>query len=285
MIDEGFSTVNVVDSEARRSVSVVVPVFNEVENVLRLAASLQSVLGELQRPWEVIVVDDGSTDGTAERLESIAAAEPRWKVVTLGTNCGQTAALRAGIELASGDFVALMDGDLQNDPADLPMMFEKLSEGYDLVHGWRKNRHDRWLDRRLPSMFANRLISLCTRYRLHDTGCTLKVMRREVACNIPLFGGMHRFIPALAASQGARCVEVVVRHHPRRFGQSKYGLSRIVRVLRDLVTVSVVTRFQSRFFQSRTLVAGAVAGLTNFDVAPDSTGTATSQPETLRIAA
>jgi glycosyltransferase involved in cell wall biosynthesis len=221
--------------------SIVVPVYDEVENVAQLHAELSSVLERLEITSEVIFVDDGSRDGTSDELARIAESDPRVTVLTLRRNCGQSLAMLAGLREARGDAIALLDGDLQNDPRDIPRMLAQLREGHDLVHGWRRNRHDRWLDRRLPSLAANRLISWVTGYRVHDSGCTLKVMRREVAQALPLFGGMHRFIPALAYAQGARCLEATTGHRPRLFGRSKYGLSRVVRVLAELLLVKFVS--------------------------------------------
>jgi glycosyltransferase involved in cell wall biosynthesis len=219
------------------SVSVVVPVYNEVENVPLLYGQLVAVLPELERPWEIVFVDDGSTDGTVDRLKELAARDSRVKVVRFRRNFGQTAAMHAGLQLATGDVIVTLDGDLQNEPADIPMMVRKLDEGFDLVHGWRKERHDALVNRKIPSKIANWLISRTTQFPIHDLGCTLKALRREIARELELYGEMHRFIPILAHARGARCVEVVTRHHPRRFGQTKYGISRTVRVVLDLVTV------------------------------------------------
>jgi hypothetical protein len=236
------------------SVSVVIPVYNERDNVAALHSAIAEALRPLDRPWEIVLVDDGSTDGTDRELERIAAADARVRVVQLRRNYGQTAAIRAGIDEAAGDVIVTMDGDLQNDPADIPMMLQKLDEGYDLVHGWRKDRKDRWLSRRLPSLIANRLIAWTTRCPVHDLGCTLKAIRREIAVELDLYGEMHRFIAVLAQWRGARCVEVVTRHHPRRFGQTKYGIGRMPRVLLDLVTV----KFMLDYFASPMRLFGMV---------------------------
>jgi glycosyltransferase involved in cell wall biosynthesis len=173
-------------------------------------------------------------------MKSLAEQDSRVKLVCFRRNYGQTAAMQAGLQLAVGDAIVTLDGDLQNEPADVPMMIEKLDEGYDLVHGWRKNRQDKWLSRKLPSKLANWLISKTTKFPIHDLGCTLKAMRREIAQELELYGEMHRFIPILAHQRGARCVEVVTRHHPRRFGTSKYGISRTFRVVLDLLTVKYI---------------------------------------------
>src|SRR5256885_9505931 len=219
------------------SISVVVPICNELENIGPLYQQLAAVLPSLNRPWEIVFVDDGSTDGSSQRLKEIAARDQRAKVVCFRRNYGQTAAMQAGIEHSTGDVIVTLDGDLQNDPLDIPTLVNKLDEGYDLVHGWRKQRQDTLLTRKLPSKIANWLISRVTRFPIHDLGCTLKAIRREIAVELELYGEMHRFIPILAHARGARCVEVVTRHHPRRFGQTKYGLSRTLRVVLDLITV------------------------------------------------
>ena len=219
------------------NVSVVVPILNEFENLPLLHQELAAVFDELPGDHEFVLVDDGSTDGTIERMKELAASDSRVKLVLFRRNYGQSAAMQAGIEHATGDAIALIDGDLQNDPADIPMMLQKLDEGFDLVHGWRKNRQDALLLRKLPSRIANWLISRVTGFPIHDLGCTLKVIRTDVAKEIELYGDMHRFIPILGHARGARSVEVVTNHRARRFGESKYGIGRTVRVLLDLVTV------------------------------------------------
>ena len=219
------------------SVSLVVPMYNERDNVQLLYDQLAAVSAKIPDPIEMIFVDDGSRDGTAQRLDDLAARDPSVKIVRFRRNYGQTAAMQAGIEHASHAVVVTLDGDLQNEPDDIPMMIAKLGEGYDLVHGWRKDRQDALVNRKLPSRIANWLISKTTGFPIHDLGCTLKVMRREIAQELELYGEMHRFIPILAHARGARCVEVPVRHHARRFGQTKYGISRTIRVVLDLITV------------------------------------------------
>ena len=218
-------------------VSVVIPIYNEQENVRLLYQQLVDVLETLEAPHEIVFVDDGSNDGSRDELRALAVSDSRVKLVLLRRNYGQTAAMQAGLQLAEGEVIVTMDGDLQNDPADIPMMLAKLEEGYDLVHGWRKNRQDAWLSRKLPSRIANWLISKTTQFPIHDLGCTMKVIRGELARELELYGEMHRFIPILAAQRGARCAEVVTRHHARQFGQSKYGISRTLRVILDLITV------------------------------------------------
>jgi glycosyltransferase involved in cell wall biosynthesis len=208
-----------------------------------LYEQLDRVVADLGRSCEVVIVDDGSTDGSFQRLEELAHIDNRIKVVRFRRNFGQTAAMQAGIQFASGDVIVTMDGDLQNDPCDIRMMLSKIDEGYDLVHGWRKDRQDPWLNRRLPSQLANRLISRVTGFPIHDLGCTLKAVRREIACELELYGEMHRFIPILAHARGARCVEVVTRHHARQHGQTKYGISRTLRVILDLMTVKYILAY------------------------------------------
>lgn len=222
----------------RPSVSVVVPIYNEVDNIGPLYQAVREVAErEFPTDWELILVDDGSTDGSTAELRQLAASDPRVRVIEFRRNYGQTAAMQAGIQAAQHEVVVLMDGDLQNDPADIPMMLDKLREGYDLIHGWRLDRQDTFWNRTLPSKIANWLISRVTGFPVHDLGCSLKAIRREIAQELNLYGEMHRFIPILAHWQGARCCEVVTRHHPRRRGVSKYGLSRTTRVLLDLFTV------------------------------------------------
>jgi len=223
-----------------------VPMYNEAENVRPLCALLRSTLEEMGPKWEVIFIDDGSRDSTFDLLKKVHTSDPRFKVVQMRRNFGQTAALAAGFSIARGEVIVAMDGDLQNDPGDIPFLIGKLEQDYDLASGWRQNRKDPFLSRKLPSLIANWLISTITGVRLHDYGCTLKVMRKEIAKELRLYGEMHRFIPALAASLGARIVEVPVTHHPRKFGKSKYGISRTVRVLLDLLTVKFLSGYATR---------------------------------------
>ena len=225
------------------SVSVVVPIYNERENLPLLYNAVTAVMEELGRPWELILINDGSTDGSTQVLEGLAQQDRRVKVLEFRRNYGQTAAMQAGMQAASHDVVVLLDGDMQNDPTDIPMMLEKIEEGYDLVHGWRKNRQDAFVNRKLPSKIANWLISRVTDFPVHDLGCTLKAIRTEIAQELQLYGEMHRFIPILAHWRGARCVEVITNHHPRRFGQSKYGIGRTTRVVLDLLTVKYLIQY------------------------------------------
>lgn len=228
------------------NVSIVIPLFNEAENVPLLFSTIKEAMEKTKRIWEVVFVDDGSTDATYEVVKKLYVQDERVRVVRLRRNFGQTAAMAAGFDLAQGDIIVTMDGDLQNDPTDIPRLIDKLEEGYDLVSGWRVNRQDRFLSRRLPSQIANRLISFITGVYLHDYGCTLKVLRREVVKGLRLYGEMHRFIPALAADLGATIIEIPVHHHPRKYGRSNYGLSRTIRVFLDLITVKFLSVYSTR---------------------------------------
>ncbi len=226
--------------------SVVIPLFNEEDSLGPLVEQLLASLRPLGRHFELVLVDDGSSDGTAARLEDLAAATPELVAVLLRRNYGQTAAMAAGFDASHGAVIVTLDGDLQNDPADIPLLLDRLEEGYDLVSGWRHQRQDAALKRLLPSKIANRLIARVTGVRLHDYGCSLKAYRREVVADMNLYGELHRFLPALAFIEGARITEVKVNHHARRFGESKYGIDRTFRVLMDLLTVWFMKRFLTR---------------------------------------
>jgi glycosyltransferase involved in cell wall biosynthesis len=226
--------------------SIIIPVYNEAESLQLLMQALSNALSPLAIAWEVVFVDDGSKDNSAAVLEKLAAENPaNIRVVILRRNFGQTTAIAAGIDYAQGEVIVLMDADLQNDPADIPMMLAKLDEGYDVVSGWRVNRQDTFFTRTLPSRMANSLISWVTGVHLHDYGCTLKAYRREVITGFHLYGEMHRFIPVYANSVGARLVEVKVHHHARRFGKAKYGLERTLKVVLDLFTVKFLNSYVS----------------------------------------
>ncbi len=231
--------------ETSRYLSVVVPVYNEEESIQLLHTHLRQVLQNQDFSSEIIYVDDGSTDRSFEELTRLLD-DPSVQVVRLRRNFGQTAAIAAGVAHSRGEIVVCMDADLQNDPLDIPRLLEKIAEGYDVVSGWRKNRRDALLSRKFPSWLANRLISIVTGVHLHDYGCTLKAYRREVLQHIRLYGEMHRFIPAYAALAGASITEIEVVHHPRRFGMSKYGISRTVRVLLDLLTLKFLGSFGTK---------------------------------------
>lgn len=234
------------NDQSEQLVSVIVPIYNELENIQPMHEELTAALTDQSRPFEIIFVDDGSRDGTVAGLKRIANKDERVKLVLLRRNFGQTAAMHAGIQNANGQFIVTIDGDLQNDPRDIPMMLDKLDEGFDLVHGWRKDRKDHLLSRKIPSRIANWLISRTTEFPIHDLGCTLKAMRREIATQLELFGEMHRFIPILAHQLGARSVEVVTSHRARQFGETKYGIGRTSRVILDLITV----KFMLKYFTS-----------------------------------
>ncbi|MBT3189113.1 MAG: glycosyltransferase family 2 protein [Anaerolineae bacterium] len=227
--------------------SLVIPVYNEEESLPLLFDAIHKALDSLPRTWEVILVDDGSSDQSLNVLKTLAEKDPEHiRVVAFRRNFGQTAAMAAGIDHASGEIIVLLDADLQNDPADIPMMLEKLDEGYDVVSGWRVKRKDTFITRTLPSRMANGLISRVTGVELHDYGCTLKVYRREVLTGFKLYGEMHRFIPVFAHSVGAKIIEVPVNHHPRRFGETKYGLNRTLKVLLDLFTVKFLLDYSAK---------------------------------------
>jgi glycosyltransferase involved in cell wall biosynthesis len=226
-------------------ISVVIPIYNEVDNVLSLHQELTDVLNRMGRRYEIILVDDGSNDGTRERLAAIAASDQCVNVLHLRRNFGQTAAFSAGFDHARGDIVVTSDGDLQNDPTEIPDLVAKLEEGYDMVCGWRRPRRDP-LTKRIPSWFGNRLISWATGVRVHDYGCSLKAMRLDVVRGMRLYGEMHRFIPAVASWMGVTLTEIPVRHRPRVRGSSKYGLGRTARVLLDLLTVKFLVAYGTR---------------------------------------
>ena len=232
--------------------SVVIPVKDERDNLRPLHERLTAVLAPLLqaggplRDYEVLFVDDGSGDGSAAVLDELAAADPRVKVVALRRNFGQTPALQAGIDFSAGDVLVTMDGDLQNDPADIPLLLAKLAEGYDAVFGLRQKRQDRLLVRKVPSLLGNWLIRRVTGVRIKDMGCTLRAMRRDLAESLPLYGEMHRFVPVLAQMHGARVAQLAVRHHPRVAGQTKYNLSRTVRVFLDLITIQFLHSYVTR---------------------------------------
>ncbi len=247
-------------TETRPTLSIVIPVFNEEENVPLLAEDIRRALDPQGVAYEVVVVDDGSTDGTWTRLESVRAQDPRWVLVGLRRNFGQTAAMSAGFDHARGDVIVTLDGDLQNDPADIPRLLA-LAKDHDVVSGWRKDRQDPFLSRRLPSMLANWLISRVTGVRLHDYGCTLKAYRREVIEHLHLYGEMHRFIPAIASWMGISLTEVETNHRPRRFGRSKYGIARTLRVILDLITVKFLLSFATKPIQFFGLLGLLTAGL------------------------
>ncbi len=249
-------------------VSIVVPVFNEEENVENLINEAVAVLDKAGLSYELIMVDDGSKDRSHELMSRLAAEHNQIKIIRFRRNFGQTAAMSAGFDYAQGDVIIAMDGDLQNDPRDIPRLLKKIEEGYDVVSGWRKDRKDKMISRRLPSMLANGLISRMTNVHLHDYGCTLKAYRREVLNGVNLYGELHRFVPALASQIGARVTELPVNHRSRQAGTSKYGIDRTLRVVLDLITVKFLLKYATRPMQlfgrwgTWTFFAAVVSGLT-----------------------
>ena len=246
--------------------SIVVPIYNEEENIPILHGRISEALSGTSLSYELILVDDGSSDNSFPALKLLAAKDARVKVVRLRRNFGQTAAMAAGFDLACGRVVVPMDGDLQNDPLDIPLLLARIDDGYDVVSGWRKDRKDTFVNRRLPSIMANFIISRMTGVHLHDYGCTLKAYRREVLEDVNLYGEMHRFVPVLAAQVGARVTEMPVRHHERLHGQSKYGISRTMKVILDLMTVKFLLSYSTKPIQLfgrwgiYTLFAGTLSG-------------------------
>lgn len=258
-----FRLGNKIKEEVMIDVSVIAPVFNEEESVDGLCAALDASLQKLDRSYEVVLVDDGSKDSTWEKLCANADRYDHMRMLRLRRNFGQTAAMSAGFHAANGKVVITMDADLQNDPDDIPLLMEKIDEGADVVSGWRKDRKDTFINRRLPSMMANALISKITGVHLHDYGCTLKAYRREVVDRLHLYGEMHRFIPALASWIGAEVVEVPVNHRARQFGTTKYGIGRTFRVVLDLMTVKFLLRYSTHPIQMFGKV-GAFFGVPGF---------------------
>ena len=226
--------------------SIVIPVYNEQDNVFPMHERLRSALQMTGEDYEVIIVNDGSSDLTEANLKSVAAIDPRFKIVNFRRNFGQTAAMMAGIDFASGDIIVGLDGDLQNDPADIPKLLDKLAEGYDVVSGWRIDRKDAALKRNLPSRMANWLISKISGIHLHDYGCSLKAYKKHVVKGVKLYGEMHRFIPIYASWQGGKVTEIPVDHHPRIHGSSKYGLERVIKVLLDLMVVKFLASYANK---------------------------------------
>ncbi|MBZ6076259.1 glycosyltransferase family 2 protein [Microvirga puerhi] len=226
--------------------SIIVPLYNEEENIQILVDGILPVMDSIESPFEIILVNDGSWDRTAEVIGGIAEKDDRVKVINLRRNAGQTAAMMAGFDHASGDIIIPMDGDLQNDPADIPRLLAKLDEGYDVVSGWRKDRKDKLIVRKVPSWLANRIISWVSGVKLNDYGCTLKAYRRDVLSGVRLYGELHRFVPIFASWQGGRITELPVNHRARQFGVSKYGLNRIFKVVLDLILVRFLTKYQAK---------------------------------------
>ncbi|MBI4853938.1 MAG: glycosyltransferase family 2 protein [Acidobacteria bacterium] len=231
---------------SRPNISIIIPVYNEEENLENLQARISEILEEIKIDYEIIYVDDGSRDNSFMLLEKLAKKDSRIKLIKFRKNHGQTAAMSAAIDVAQGEIIIPLDADLQNDPRDIPNLLDKIAEGYDVVSGWRRARQDTFITRKLPSMMANRLISSVTGVYLHDYGCSLKAYRADIVKNVRLYGEMHRFIPAFCALEGARVTEIPVNHHPRVAGKSKYGLSRIVKVFLDLMVVKFLGDYAKR---------------------------------------
>jgi glycosyltransferase involved in cell wall biosynthesis len=252
-----------IDRESLLDLSIIAPIYNEEESIPLLLAQLHAALDPQGLRFEIILVDDGSSDSSFSLLVQAASSDPSLTVIGFRRNFGQTAALQAGLDAARGRRIVLMDADLQNDPTDIPAMLAQLDLGYDLVAGWRADRKDPFLNRRLPSMIANRIISMATKVKLHDYGCTLKAMDRDVAKELRLYGEMHRFIPAVANWVGVRVIEMKVNHRARQFGTTKYGIGRTLRVILDLITVRFMQSYLVRPMQVFGL-AGIVSGFIGF---------------------
>lgn len=254
LVDPGVRTFTTIDGEQicmdepaqSPLLTITVPIFNEEENISPLYDKTRTAMDALGQPWELVLVNDGSRDGSAALMDAIAAKDPRVSVVHFARNYGQTAAMMAGMDHARGDIIVPMDGDLQNDPGDIGRLLAKLDEGFDVVSGWRKDRQDHAIKRNLPSRLANSLISRVSGVHLHDYGCSLKAYRREALNGVKLYGEMHRFVPIYAAWNGARVTEIPVTHHPRLHGESKYGLERIIKVLLDLLVVKFLFRYSGK---------------------------------------
>lgn len=240
--------------------SVVIPVYNEKQNISYLYENLNSVLPGIGRKYEVILIDDGSMDGTFKELLSIHEQNDNYKIIRFRKNFGQTPAMSAGFDYANGEVIITLDADLQNDPKDIPALLEKIDEGYDVVSGWRINRQDKAISRKLPSKIANWLIARLTGIKIHDYGCTLKAYRSDVVKNIELYGEMHRYIPAVASWMGISVAEVPVHHHSRKFGKSKYGISRTIRVILDIITLKYLLSYSQKPIQIFGLI-GLITGL------------------------
>ncbi len=247
-------------------ISLVAPIYNEEENIDRFIEELTPVLDKLDPGFEIIAVDDGSTDSTYEKLTALRDKDERIKIIRFRGNFGQTAAFSAGFDYARGKTIVTIDADLQNDPADIPKLLDKLHEGYDIVSGWRYDRQDKFISRRLPSIIANKIISKTTKVHLHDYGCSLKAFDHDVVKNIQLYGEMHRFIPAVASWMGVNVAEIKVNHRPRVAGVSKYGIGRTIRVLLDLITVKFLLSYSTSPIQIFGLI-GFVSGVLGFILA------------------
>jgi len=234
------------DTTKSKYFSVIVPVYNEVNNLRDLYQSLQMHLADFEGQYEIIFVDDGSNDGSYEIIRSFASENKSVRIIRFRHNFGQTAAISAGVDYSKGTIIVFIDADMQNDPSDIPVLLKKIEEGYDVICGWRKKRKDKLVDRKIPSLIANYIIRKVSRVNVHDTGCSLKAFRREIIKDINLYGEMHRFLPVLAARVGAQITEVEVKHHPRKYGKSKYGLNRTFKVMLDLITVQFLRAYSTK---------------------------------------
>ena len=249
--------------KSRVDISIVIPIYNERESIEKLYDNLNQALSEMDLKYEVLLIDDGSIDGTFNELLKVHSKNKLFKIIRFRKNFGQTSAISAGFNYAEGEIVVTLDADLQNDPRDIPLLLDKLNEGSDIVSGWRKNRKDKAVTRRFPSIVANKLISRLTGVRLHDYGCTLKAYRKEVIKNINLYGEMHRYIPAIASWMGVKVAEIPVRHHSRKYGKSKVGLSRMIRVILDIITVKFLLSYSQSPIQMFGLL-GLFSGMIGF---------------------
>ena len=245
--------------------SIIIPIYNERESIGKLYDNLNGALSGMNLKYEVLLIDDGSIDGTFDELLKVHRKNKLFKIIRFRKNFGQTSAISAGFSYAEGEVVVTLDADLQNDPRDIPVLLEKLNEGYDIVSGWRKNRKDKAVTRRFPSIVANKIISKLTRVNLHDYGCTLKAYRKEVVKNIDLYGEMHRYIPAIASWMGVKVAEVPVRHYSRKYGKSKYGVSRTIKVILDIITVKFLLSYSQSPIQMFGLL-GLFSGIVGFIV-------------------
>jgi glycosyltransferase involved in cell wall biosynthesis len=271
MKETKFNSESGTDNEKMRVedifLSIVIPIYNEEENINPLYSEIISAVNGKYNDFEIIFIDDGSRDGSFQKSKTLNKKDKRVKVINFRRNFGQSNAISAGFDYCKGDIVVTLDGDLQNDPADIPRIVEKILEGYDIVNGWRKHRKDKLFAKKIPSYFGNKLISFITKVKLHDYGCTLRGFKREVVKNLTLYGEMHRYIPAIASRMGINSVEIPVNHRPRQFGKSKYGLTRTFRVILDLISIKYLLTFSHRplqIFGSLGLimmVAGFVSGL------------------------
>lgn len=245
--------------------SIIIPIYNERESIGKLYDNLNGALSGMNLKYEVLLIDDGSIDGTFDELLKVHCKNKLFKIIRFRKNFGQTSAISAGFNYAEGEVVITLDADLQNDPRDIPVLLEKLDEGYDIVSGWRKNRKDKAVTRRFPSIIANKIISKLTGVNLHDYGCTLKAYRKEVVKNIDLYGEMHRYIPAIASWMGVKVAEVPVMHHSRKYGKSKYGVSRTIKVILDIITVKFLLSYSQSPIQMFGLL-GLFSGIVGFIV-------------------